>query len=581
MEILNKIKQFIPGTHWIFSYSKRKFSGDLSAGLTTGLMFIPQAMAYAIIAGMPPIYGLYAGVIPLLIFPFLSSSKHISIGPVAIDMLIISAGMIAIATPNTPEYVGLVIILTLMTGLFQLFMGFLGLGSILNFFSRPIIAGFTFAAPIIIASSQLSNLLGLELSRSEDILILLREVVENIQDTHLLSLGWGLTVIVLLYILKKIYPIFPSSAVILFLSIFIAYYFNVEELGVKLVGDIPKGLPTFSIPGINDFRKLLTTAIILTLIQFMNVAALGRTFAKRHKYIFDTNREITAVGAANFLGSFFKAIPVSASFSRSAVAEQSNARTPFHNFITGVVVVAALLFLTPVFYYMPMTVLAAIIIAFIIKMITLREFKTLFRTSKTEGIIAVSTAAATLFIGIQEGIFLGVLASLLKTLYHYTRPHVAELGLVPGTRLFMDIERNPDAHNIRNVLIIRVEASFSYINADYFRDVILSKSKKKNKNTEYVIIDGSTINTMDSTAIEQLEIMVSTLRGWGMDLYITGLRGHIRDILTKSGFVDTLGEDHFFREPHEAVQYLLKIMDERRLANYKKVIKGEEIEEEE
>lgn len=567
----------MPRGHWITEYSKRKFRGDLSAGITTGLMFIPQAMAYAIIAGMPPIYGLYAGVIPLLIFPFLSNSRHITVGPVAVDMLIISAGMVAITAPTTPEYVGMVILLTLMAGIFQLCMGALGLGSILNFFSRPVIAGFTFAAPIIIASSQLSNLFGIEISRSEDVIMILTEIATHIQETHYLTVLWGAIAIVLLYTVKRFFPLFPASAIILFSSIGLAYYFNVEELGVKLVGNIPQGLPTFNIPGIKDFGQLLTTAIILTLIQFMNVAALGRTFAKRHKYIFDTNREITALGAANFLGSFFKAIPISASFSRSAVAEQANVQSPFNNFITGTVVIAALLFLTPVFYYMPMTVLAAIIVASIIKMIHIREFKALFKTSRTEGFIAIGTAIATLFIGIQEGIFLGVLASLIKTLYHYTRPNVAELGLVPGTRLFMDIDRNEGAHHIKKVLILRVDASFSYINADFFRDVVLEKSRKRNKTTKYVVIDGSTINTLDTTAIEQLEIMTSTLRSWGMDLYITGLRGNIRDVFNKSGFINQLGVDHLFREPHEAIQYLLKVMDEERLENYQKVIEGEDI----
>lgn len=573
-----EIKKTFQITQWISSYNREKFKDDLVAGLSTGLMFIPQGMAYALIAGVPPIYGLYAGIVPLIIYPLFCSSRHISVGPVAIDMLIIGAGLTAIAQPQTPGFISLVILLTLMTGVFQLIMGFLKLGSVLNFFSRPIIAGFTLAAPIIIAGSQLGNLFGIKLGSSKDIFIIFTELAKHIGNTHYLTLIWGLIAIVVLFILKKIFPTFPSAAIILFGSIAAAYYLNAGSKGVVIVGNIPSGLPSFMLPDIDigNIRELLTTAMILTLVQFMAIASLGRTFARRNNYIFNANRELVAIGAANFLGSFFRAIPVSASFSRSAAAEQAHVKTPLANSYTAIIIIATLIFLTPIFYYLPMPALAAIIIVSVLRLINIREFINLFKTNYIEGFIAIFTAGCTLFVGIQEGIFLGIVASLIYTLHQHTRPHVAELGLIPGTRLFQDIARHKNAIRIRKVLILRIDASFSYMNADFFRDFILEKSQERNKTTKYIVIDGSAINRIDTTAIEQLEIMVSTLRGWGMDLYLTGLNGPIRDMIVKSGLIRNLGPNHLFREPHEAVQYLLKIMDDERLENYRKEINAEE-----
>ncbi len=578
MKFREKIRQLFSITQWITSYGKEQVRGDIAAGISTGLMFIPQAMAYAVIAGLPPIYGLYAGVIPLILFPLFSSSVHLSLGPVAIDMLIISSGLAILAVPESSEYIGLVLVLTFMTGVFQLIMGSLNLGSILNFFSRPIIAGFTLAAPIIIASSQLSNLFGIELSRSQDILVIFGELIENIGDTHYPTLIWGLIAILILFLLKKAFKAFPAGAVILFGSIIVAYFYQAGQKGIEIVGDIPGGLPAFSIPELSfqNIEEVLPTAIILTLIEFMTVASLGRTFARRNNYIFNTNKELTALGVANFIGSFFQAIPVSGSFSRTAIAEQADGKTPLVNFYTAIIVVATLIFLTPIFYYMPMPALAAIIIVSVLNLINIREFIALFKIQSYEGYIAVLTALCTLIIGIQEGILTGVLASLLYTLYTYTRPHVAELGLIPGTRLFQDIKRNDHALRIKKVLIIRIDASFSYMNADYFRDIILEKSKNRERETKYVILDGSTINRLDTTAIEQMEIMIETLRNWGMDLYIVGLRGHIRDIVVSSGLIVKLGPNHLFREPHEAVQFLLKKMDIHRLENYEQKINEDE-----
>lgn len=580
--MISWLKKTFKIVEWLPHYSLLTLRGDLAAGLTTGIMFIPQGMAYAVIAGIPPIYGLYAGVVPLLIYPLLGTSKNLSVGPVAVDMLIIAAGVSLLAEPNSEEYITLTILLTMLAGGLQLIMGSMQLGAVFNFFSRPVIAGFTLAAPLIIAFTQLNNLLGIELSNTQYIFTIAEEVFLRIDQIHPETLLWGGTAIAALVIFKYIKYNIPASAIILMLSIAVAWLVNANATGIDLVGDIPMGLPPFSVPEVNfrNIRELLPTALTLALVQFMVVASLGRTFAKRHNYIIDANHELVAIGASNFLGSFFQSIPVSGSFSRSAASEQANVQTPLANVITSMVIIATLILLTPVFYFLPMPVLGAIIIVSALNLIDISEFIFLFNTKKSEGFIAIFTAVCTLFIGIQEGILLGVVASMVNILYKYSRPNVAELGLIPGTHLFQNIDRQSNAQRIKGVLILRVDASFSFINADFFRDYIVKKTREKNNYTRYVVIDGSTINTLDTTAIEQLKSMATTLKNWNIELYITGLKGPVRDTISKSGMRDFLGSDHFFREPHEAIQHILKIMDEEddtsRLDVYKKEVKNSE-----
>lgn len=572
-----QLKNIFRVTKWAPSYGKGELSGDLKAGITTGIMFIPQGMAYAVIAGLPPIYGLYAGVIPLLIYPLFATSRHLSVGPVAVDMIIVAAGVSAVTLTASSDVVALVILLTMMTGLLQLLMGSLKLGSMLNFFSRPVITGFIMAAPIIISLTQLENMFGLPVNIDQNLIFILSDFAFDLHLIHPPTLYWTFASILLLIIIKKISPSLPGSMIVLGLGVLIAWLTTIEQQGVEIVGEIEGGLPPLSLPDLSytSFVALLPTALTLALVQFMTITSLGNVFAKRHGYLIDSNQELISIGSSNFLGSLFSSLPISASFSRTAASDQAGVKTPAANWITAVIVILTLLLLTPLFYYLPMPVLASIIVVSVFGLIDVEEIKFLIRTRRSEGGIAVFTFVATLMIGIQEGILLGVGVSMLMMIYKISRPTVAELGVLPDTHSFKNIERNPDATRIEGILILRIDASFSFINAEFFRDFILSKSKKQNSETHYVIIDGSSINHLDTTAIDSMISVIKTLRTWDMDLYLSGLKGPVRDIVERSGFEEYLGSDHFYRTPHMAVKHVLEIMDKKddgnRAGHYKEI----------
>lgn len=571
--ILNKLT-FLK---WVPKYNSDTLKGDLTAGLTVGVMLIPQAMAYAVLAGVPPIYGLYASVIPLLIYPLVGTSRHLAFGVVAIDMLIVSAGVGLIAEPGSSTYVMLVIVLTVMVGLIQIAMSVARLGFIVTLLSKPVIIGFTAAAPIIISMSQLDNLLGLQVAHSRHIYALAAEYWNSIHSIPLIPAVIGIASIILLLILKKYFKAAPKALIVVVVSAIIVWAIELPTTSLDLVGSIPEGLPHIVAPDFTfeELRRLLPTAITLALVQFMNVISLGRTFGFKHQYSVRPNRELFGIGAANFLGGFFQAIPTSGSFSRSAVNEQAGAQTPFANIFSALVVIIALLFLTPLLYFIPMPALAAIIIVAALGLIDFEEVKYLFKTKERDGYVAIFTFFTTLFIGIQEGILLGVAASLLGVLIRASRPNIAVLGHVNNSRIYRDVSRFPEAKQIEGILTIRFDASFSFNNADYLKEYVIEKSEESDRKISHVVIDGMSINDLDTTALEALNMVVQSLRELDIELHFAGLKGPIRDVMLRSGLARKMGGSHFHLTPHEAVTYILQHAkkhdpDDQRLEEYQK-----------
>ncbi|HHP7237803.1 SulP family inorganic anion transporter [Longibacter sp.] len=557
------IRYTFSSSSWVRTYDVDTARADMVAGLTVGVMLIPQGMAYAVIAGLPPIYGLYAALVPTLAYPILASSRQLAMGPTAIDMLIVAAGVAPVAAMGSDEYVVLAILLAAMVGLIQIGMGAAKLGFVANLLSRPVITGLTTAAALIIGFSQLGNLLGIDLANSQYIHRLLIDAAQNLSEVHVLSLAIGVGCIAVLVALPRIQPLIPEALVVVVVATALSYGFGFDVEGVEVVGSIPTGLPHLDIPSLSpsDWRSLFPAALTLALVQFMKNISLGRVFARRHRYTIDANQELLAMGTANLLGSFAQGIPASGSFSRSAVNDQAGARTPAANIFAAIIIALTLLLLTGLFYFLPVPALAAIIMVAGFGLIDLREVRELFEARRRDGYIALFTAICTLVIGIQEGILLGIGASVVMVLYRISRPNVAELGHVPGTRLFRDIERFDNAQRIKDIMVLRVDAAFSFANAEYFKDFILEKSEREGRRIRAVVVDGTSINDLDTTAIEALEVTIETLEDQGIELHLTGLIGPVREVVRRSGLHSVIGEEHFHMEPHEAVIDILRRWD--------------------
>ena len=324
------LSRLIPAVSWLRTYRKEDIRGDLNAGLTVGVMLIPQGMAYAMIAGLPPIYGLYAALVPLFIYALFGTSRQLAVGPVAMVSLLVAAGVTELADQGTNVYIGLVIALALLSGSIQFLLGLCRFGFATRLLSHPVLSGFTSAAALIIGLNQLKYLLGVPIPRSNSIFFILAEAAGQLGEIHFLTLGIGIGGIVLLVGLRKWRPMFPASLVAIVAGTLFVYLFGLDSAGIEVVGIVPRGLPKFGLPtlGLSEWRDLLPAALAVSLVGFMESVAVAKKFASKHRYRVDSNRELVALGLSNVIGAFFQAYPTTGGFSRTAVNDQAGARTP-------------------------------------------------------------------------------------------------------------------------------------------------------------------------------------------------------------------------------------------------------------
>lgn len=550
-------RKHVPLFEWIGNYQSKHWTGDISAGLTVGVMLIPQGMAYAMLAGLPPIFGLYASTIPILIYAVFGTSRQLAVGPVAMVALLISSGVGQLADMGSSEYIALSILLALMVGAIQFFMGLFRLGFIVNFLSHPVIAGFTSAAALIIGFSQMKHLLGIDIPRGK-VHETIINVYENFGQINTNTFSIGLTAVIILLLIKKIKKRIPGPLIVVLLGILGVYGLDLVAQGVKIVGDVPSGFPTIGIPsmGWSSIQLLLPTALTISLVSFMESIAVAKAIQKKHKdYEIDNNQELIGLGLANIFGAFFKSFPVTGGFSRTAVNDQSGAKTGMAAIISAILVILTLLFLTPYFYYLPTAILSAIIMVAVFGLIDIKEAKYLWKTDPKDFFIFMATAIGTLTLGIEEGILLGVVFSIVLVIYNISYPHVAILGRSPDGSLFRNLERFSEVKRIDHTIIVRLDARLYFANVNYFKEYV-TKTISEHKDTKYFILDAKAINGLDSSGVHLLHDLIEEFERLGIIFYIANVKGIVRDTLYRSGLMEYIGKEHLFNNTKEAVQYI-------------------------
>ena len=554
-------KQFIPILGWLPNYKKSYLKGDISAGLTVGVMLIPQGMAYALIAGLPAQYGLFTAIVPLIIYAIFGTSRQLAVGPVALVSLMTLTAVSQLAEPGTETYISLAITLALMVGLIELFLGLFRLGYLVNFLSHPVISGFTSAAAFIIGLSQLKHILGINIPRGLKVHEIVITAIEQSNLINWTSFAIGIAGIAVIIISKKINKSIPGSLLAVVFGLIIVQVMHLGADDIKIIGNIPSDLPTFRMPEISwsIFKDLFPLAAALALVGFMESIAVAKSLQAKHKkeYKIDSNQELIALGLTSIGGSFFQSYTVEGGFGRSAVNDQAGAKTGVAAIISALMVVLALLYLTPLFFNLPKAILGSIIMVAVVGLIDFHEVKVLWKQNRRDLSMLVATFAGTLILGVEEGIGLGVILSLAMVIYRTTRPHVAVLGNVPDTHFYRNVERFKNLEVKNEILIIRFDAQLYFANSDFFKERLEKLIEEKGDQLKLVILNAESINYLDSSAVHAIKDVVEDYLDKGIEIAFSGVKGPVRDAMALADILTQSTGNNFFMSVQEAVDCYL------------------------
>ena len=567
-----KVKQLLPILNWLPTYKRAYLSGDLSAGLTVGVMLIPQGMAYAMIAGLPPVYGLYAALIPQVVYSIFGTSRQLAVGPVAMDSLLVAAGISTMAVLGTEEYIILAILLSFMMGVVQVAFGALRLGFLVNFLSKPVISGFTSAAALIIGLNQLKHILGIDIARNNNIFRIIYDAVLSFDAINWIAVFIGVIGIFIIKYVKKIHKSIPGALVAVIVGILAVQFGGLTKLDVIIVGEIPEGLPKFSLPdiGSEQFVELIPIALTLALIAFMESISVAKAIQSKHKgeYELDNNQEMIGLGMGNIVGSLFQSYPTTGGFSRSAVNDQSGANTNLAAIISAALIGLTLLFLTPLFYYLPKAILGSIIMVAVFGLIDLKFPKYLWETAKEDFSMFIITLVITLSFGIIQGIGAGVAISLFIMIYKSTKPHIAILGQLKDNNEYRNIKRFKELAIRNDILVIRHDAPLYFANISNFVDSVKREVKLKGTPLKLVVLHCASVSSIDTTALQTLGELIDELKSQKIQVSFSSLIGPIRDFMYTTEFINRTGENHFFIDVQSAIEYYDKGQQSQSIESY-------------
>lgn len=554
---------------WWQSLSRRSLQRDLWAGLTGAVIVLPQGVAFALLAGLPPEYGLYTAIVPVIIAALFGSSHHLMSGPTTPISVVVFTTVSVLAPPETPAYISLVLTLTFMVGAFQLAMGMARLGMLVNFISQAVIIGFTAGAALLIITSQTRHLLGLELSRDLSFWSSWQAVGQQLTDTHLNSLIVGLATLACALIIQRLRPRWPSLFMAMTFGAVIAAMLGGADAGIRLLGELPRELPPITAPDftLTTFAQLASGAFAIALLGLLEAVSIARSIAAFSHQRHNANREFIGQGLSNLVGSFFSSFASSGSFSRSGINYRAGAATPLAAVFSALLVLLIVIFAAPLAAYLPIPGVAMVLILVAYRLVDWSQIRTIFRANPSDAAVLTTTFTATLFVELTFAVYVGVILSLILHLNRISRPSI--VGMVPrDTTLGRRFEEAPPKHECPQLSIVRVDGSLFFGASNYVERGLRDLDHVK-PGQNRVLILGDGINFIDVTGSELLVREAKRRRARGGDLYLCDLKPGVVDVLTKGGYFKQLGRDHVFDTKEQAVAAIYQQLDRERCAECK------------
>lgn len=549
------LARYFPILEWGRTYNREGLTSDLMAAVIVTIMLIPQSLAYAMLAGLPPVVGLYASIMPLFAYAIFGTSRTLAVGPVAVVSLMTASAAGAVAAPGSAQYVEAAITLAALSGVMLAVLGLLRLGFLANLLSHPVISGFISASGVLIATSQLKHILGVKVS-GETWPEMLAGLAGRIGETNLATLAIGIPATLFLFWVRKgLKPLLirlglkPRAAdmtakagpvVAVAVSILAVMGFGLEARGVSIVGAIPQGLPPFALPSADMalIQSLWVPALLISVIGFVESVSVAQTLAAKRRQRISPDQELIGLGASNIASALSGGYPVTGGFARSVVNFDAGAQTPAAGAFTAVGIALASLFLTPLLYNLPNATLAATIIVAVLSLVDFKTPRLLWAYSKADFAAHAATIGVTLLAGVEMGVIAGVGVGLLLYLWRASRPHAAIVGRVPGTEHFRNVERHK-VLTLPHLLTIRVDESLTYLNARWLEEYVLEQVAERPA-LRHVVLMASAVNAIDASGLESLEAINHRLSDGGIRLHLSEVKGPVMDRLKRTHFLDEL-----------------------------------------
>ncbi|WP_370272289.1 SulP family inorganic anion transporter [Pseudooceanicola nitratireducens] len=557
------LRRYLPILDWSRDYSRDTLTSDMVAAVIVTIMLIPQSLAYALLAGLPPEMGLYASILPLVAYAIFGTSRALAVGPVAVVSLMTAAAVGKLAAQGTPEYIAAAITLAFLSGLMLLAMGLFRLGFLANFLSHPVIAGFITASGLLIATSQLKHIFGIS-AEGHNLVALIGSLLAHLGQTNPYTLAIGLASLGFLFWVRKgLKPrllalgLKPRMADLLAkagpvmavaVSVLLVWIFGLDARGVAIVGDVPMGLPPLTLPAFSAdlWGQLFLSALLISIIGFVESVSVAQTLAAKRRQRIAPDQELIGLGASNVAAALSGGYPVTGGFARSVVNFDAGAETPAAGAFTAIGIGLAALLLTPLLFFLPKAVLAATIIVAVLSLVDLSILKKTWAYSRVDFAAVSATILLTLGIGVEVGVSAGVALSILLFLYRTSRPHVAEVGLVPNTQHFRNITRH-DVQTDPRVVTIRIDESLYFANAHFLQDLLYDRVTC-DEPIEHVVLMCSAVNDIDMSALESLEAINTRLTDMGIKLHLSEVKGPVMDRLKRSHFLTDLSGEVFLSQ---------------------------------